>query len=58
MGPSKHLLVQIQQQDTTRKSELCPKLTSRVESRFGVFNVNFEKFSLNLQWFLLWTLNR
>ena len=41
--PSKHLLVESQQQDTRKKSELCPKLTiKRVESRSGVFIVNFE----------------
>ena len=41
MGHSKHLLVQIQLQDT-RNSELHPKLTvKRVESRSGVF-INFE----------------
>ena len=41
--PSKHLLVQIQQQDTRRNSELSPKLTiKRVESRPGVFIVTFE----------------
>ena len=43
VGPSKHLLVQSQQQDTRKRSELCPKLTiKRVESRSGVFIVNFE----------------
>ena len=43
MGRSKHLLVQIQRQDTRKNSELCPKLTiKRVESRSGVFIVNFE----------------
>ena len=37
MGRSKHLLVQIQQQDTRKNSKLCPKLTiKRVESRSGV----------------------
>ena len=44
---SKHLLVQIQWQDTRKNSELCPKLTiKRAESRPGVFIVNFEQFSL------------
>ena len=43
VGSSKHLLVQSQQQDTRKRSELFPKLTiKRVESRFGVFIVNFE----------------
>ena len=43
VGRSKHLLVQIQRQDTRKNSELCPKLTiKRVESRSGVFIVNFE----------------
>ena len=42
VGSSKHLLVQSQQQDTRKRSELCPTLTSkRVESRSGVFIVNF-----------------
>ena len=41
--PSKHLLVQSQQHDTGKRSELCPKLTiKRVEIRSGVFIVNFE----------------
>ena len=43
MGPSKYLLVQCQQQETRKKSDLCPKLTiKRVESHVGVFNINFE----------------
>ena len=43
MGCNKHLLVQIQGQDTRKNSELCPKLTiKRVESRSGVFIVNFK----------------
>ena len=43
VGHSKHLLVQIQQQDTRENRELCPKLTiERVESRSGVFIANFE----------------
>ena len=43
VGPSKHLLVQSQQQDTRNRSELCPKLTiKRVESRSVVVTVNFE----------------
>ena len=43
MGPSKVILVQIQQRDARRNSELCQKLTiKRVESRSGVFIVNFE----------------
>ena len=43
VGPSNHLLVQSQQQDTRKRSELCPKLTiKRVESCFDVFIVNFE----------------
>ena len=43
VAPSKHLLVQSQQQDTRKRSELFPKLTiKRVESRFGVFIVYFE----------------
>ena len=38
VGPSKHLLVQSQQQDTRKRSELCPKLAiKRVESRSCVF---------------------
>ena len=42
-GTNKHLLVQSQQQGTRKRSELCPKLTiKRVESRSGVFIVNFE----------------
>ena len=43
VGRSKHL-VQTQRQDTRKNfSELCPKLTvERVESRSGVFIVNFE----------------
>ena len=40
---SKHSVVQRQQQDTRKRSELCPKLTiKRVESRSGIFTVNFE----------------
>ena len=32
VGPSKHLLVESQQQDTRKRNELCPKLTiKRVE---------------------------
>ena len=43
---SKHLLAQSQQQDTRKRSELCPKLTiKRVESRSGVFIINVEDFS-------------
>ena len=43
VGPSKHLPVQSQQQDTRKRSELCPMLTIKtVESRSGVFIVNFE----------------
>ena len=43
VGPSKHLLVPSQRQDTGKKIELCPKLTiKRVESCSGVFIVNFE----------------
>ena len=43
VGPSKYLLVQSQQEDTRKRSELCPKLTiKRVESRSGVFTVNYE----------------
>ena len=43
VGPSKHLLAQSQQQDTRKRSELCPNLTiKRVQSRSGVFIVNFE----------------
>ena len=45
MGPSKHLLVESQQQDTRKSGELCPKLTiKKVDSRCGVFIVNFESF--------------
>ena len=41
--PSQYLIVQSQQQGTTKKSELRPKLTiKRVESRSGVAIVNFE----------------
>ena len=58
VGPSKHLIVQIQQQDTRRNSELFTKLTiKRVESGSGVFIVNFEYFSL-FSVFLLLVLNR
>ena len=43
VGRSKHLLVQIQQQDTRKNSELCQKLTiKRVESGSSVFIVNTE----------------
>ena len=43
LRPSKHSVVQSQQQDTRKRSELCSKLTKkRVESRSGVFTVNFE----------------
>ena len=43
LGRSKHLLFQIQQQDTIINSELCPKLLiKRVESRSGFFIVNLE----------------
>ena len=43
VGLSKHLLVQSQQQDTRKRSELCPKLTvKRVESRPGVLIVKFK----------------
>ena len=43
VGPSKHLRAQSQQQDTRKRSELCPNLTiKRVQSRSGVFIVNFE----------------
>ena len=45
MGRSKHLLVQIQQQDTRKNSELCPKLTiKRVESRSGVLLLTLNNF--------------
>ena len=48
-------ICQIQQQDTRINSKLCPKLTiKRVESRPGVFTVNFKFFSV----LLLLTLNR
>ena len=47
VGPNKHLLVQSQQQDTRKRSDLCPKLTiKRVESRSGVFIVNFVSVSI------------
>ena len=43
MGRSKHLLVQIQRQDTTKNSELCPKLTIKeIDSCFCVLIDNFE----------------
>ena len=43
MLPSKHSLVQRQQQDTRKWNESAPKLTiKREESRYGVFIVNFE----------------
>ena len=43
VGRNKHLLVQSQQQDTRIRNELCPNLTTkRIESRSGVFIVNFE----------------
>ena len=43
VGPSKHLLVESQQQDTRKRNELCPKLTiKRAESRSGVFIANFQ----------------
>ena len=43
VGPSKHLLVQSQQQCTRNRSELCPKLTIKwVESRSGAFVFNYE----------------
>ena len=35
-----------QQQNTKKRSEICPKLTiKRIESRSGVFIVNFEHIS-------------
>ena len=40
-------------------SEICPKLTiNTVESRSGVFIVNFEHYSYFFSLFLLLTLNR
>ena len=52
VGRSKHLLVQIQRQDTRKNSELCPKLTiKRVESRSGVLLLtlnNFHFFSVSI----------
>ena len=45
MGHSKHLLVQIQRQDTRKTSELCPKLTiKRVESRSVVLLLTLKIF--------------
>ena len=42
---SKHLLVQIQRQDTRKNSELCPKLTiKRVESRSDVLLLTLKNF--------------
>ena len=42
---SKHLLVQIQRQDTRKNSELCPELTiKRVESRSGVLLLTLNNF--------------
>ena len=49
MGRSKHLLVQIQQQDTRKNSKLCPKLTiKRVESRSGVLLFYFQFCSVSI----------
>ena len=49
MGRSKHLLVQIQRQDTRKNSELCPKLTiKRVESRSGVLLFYFQFYSVSI----------
>ena len=43
VGHNKHLLVQIQRQETRKNSELCPKLTiKRIKSRSDFFIVNFE----------------
>ena len=43
LRPSKYLLVQSQQQDNRKRSELCAKLIiKRVDSRSYVFIVNFE----------------
>ena len=52
MGRSKHLLVQIQRQDTRKNSGICPKLTVKgVESPSGVLlltlnNVHFFSVSI------------
>ena len=52
MGRRKHLLVQIQQQDTRKNGEFCPKLTiKKIESRSGVLlltlnNSNFFSVSI------------
>ena len=45
VGRSKHLLVQIQRQDTRKNSESCTKLTiKRVESRSGVLLLTLKNF--------------
>ena len=48
MGPSKHLLVQSQQQKPYKKVLNMPKVIKNkyIESRSGVFTVNFELFLL------------
>ena len=47
VGLSKHILVQIQQQKHQKRYEICLKLTmNRIESRSGVFTVNYKVFLL------------
>ena len=47
MGPSKHLLVQSQQQKPYKKVLNMPKVKNKyIEGRSGVFTVNFELFLL------------
>ena len=47
MGPSNIYLFKVINRNTRKRCEICPKLTiNTVESRSGVFFVNFEHISL------------
>ena len=44
-----------QQQNNRKRGEICPKLTiKKVESRFGVFTINFRHISQFFQCFYYW----